>query len=450
MSCSAACISVAATSVPDSEAGSAAGSASPGGAGDLGIAERSEFADRGWVVLLLATIAAVCTGPGQTIGVSVFIDHFVDDLSLSRSEVSAAYLVGTLLAATMLPLVGKMIDRRGVREAQIIVGLAFGVALVNMSFVNGLVWLTVGFMGIRFLGQGSLGLVSTVTVSIRYVRNRGTALGLFATGTAAGMALIPVALALVISRVGWRNAWLVAAGVVVAVVVPIAWFGLRSLPAGTRRVDADSTTVVADESFSRAEAMRTRSFWMLAAVNGAAGMLGTALIFHQIDLLGDAGLSKTVAAALFIPQVIGATLSGLAFGYAADHIGTRFLPALGMALLIVAMLLATIVQPGLIVVIYAIMLGAMGGGVRTVAATLLPNWFGTEHLGSIQGSLTLLTVGSTALGPVVLAVAESRLGSYSQAILLLTVIPAAALVFSLGTDRNRRPLSATGVPQVAG
>jgi MFS family permease len=450
MSCSAACIYVAATSVPDSDAASAAGSESSVGGGDLEVAERSEFADRGWFVLLLATIAAVCTGPGQTIGVSVFIDYFVDDLSLSRSEVSVAYLVGTLLAATMLPLVGKMIDRRGVREAQIIIGLAFGVALVNMSFVNGLVWLTVGFLGIRMLGQGSLGLVSTVTVSIRYLRNRGTALGLFATGTAAGMALIPVALALVISRVGWRNAWLVAAGVVVAVVVPIAWFGLRSLPVGTRRVDAESTTVVADESFSRAEAMRTRSFWVLAAVNGAAGMLGTALIFHQFDLLGDVGISKTAAAALFIPQVIGSTLSGLAFGYTADHIGTRFLPAVGMALLIAAMLLASIVQPGVIVVVYAIVLGAMAGGVRTIAATLLPTWFGTEHLGSIQGSLTLFTVASTALGPVVLAVTESWFGSYPPAVLLLTIIPAAALVFSLGTDRHRRPLSAPSVSQIAG
>ena len=93
--------------------------------------DRSEFANRGWVVLLLATIAAICTGPGQTIGVSVFIDQFVDDLSLSRSRVSAAYLVGTLLAATMLPLVGKMIDRRGVRHAQIVVGLAFGAALIG-------------------------------------------------------------------------------------------------------------------------------------------------------------------------------------------------------------------------------------------------------------------------------------------------------------------------------
>ena len=402
----------------------------------------SEFADRGWVVLLLATIAATMTGPGQTIGVSVFIDSFVDDLSLSRSEVSAAYLVGTLAGAALLPRVGKLIDQRGVRSAQIVIGLLFGAALVNMSFVNGLVWLTVGFLGIRFLGQGSLSLVSTVTVSIRFVRNRGTAIGLFATGSTGGIALVPVALALVINAVGWRSAWVVAAVVVVAVVVPIAWFGLRGLPVGTRSRHANGVEAVRfdDGSFDRREALRTRSFWMLAAVTGAAGMLSTALVFHQIDLLGEAGMSKTAAAALFIPQVIGSTIAGLVFGYLADRVGTRYLPALGMALLVVAMLLASVAAPGGLAFVYAVVLGAMGGGVRTTAATLLPHWFGTAHLGSIQGSLTFFNVGSTAIGPVVLAVAQGWFGSYSPAVLVLTVIPLGALLFSLVGDPGRRPL----------
>jgi len=403
----------------------------------------SEFADGGWVVLVLATVAATMTGPGQTIGVSVFIDSFVDDLSLSRSEVSTAYLIGTLAGASLLPRVGRLIDQRGVRSAQIVIGLLFGAALVNMSFVNGLVWLTLGFLGIRFLGQGSLSLVSTVTVSIRFVRNRGTAIGLFATGSTGGIALVPVALALVINAVGWRSAWVVAAVAVVVVVVPVAWFGLRDLPAGTRSRATDqgaAASAVDDGSFDRGEAMRTRSFWMLAAVTGAAGMLSTALVFHQIDLLGEAGLSKTAAAALFIPQVIGSIIAGLLFGYLADRVGMRYLPTLGMVLLVAAMLLASIAAPGAIVFAYAVVLGAMGGGVRTTAATLLPHWFGTAHLGSIQGSLTFFNVGSTAVGPVVLAVTQGWFGSYSPAVLVLAAIPAAALLFSLVGDPDRRSL----------
>ncbi|MFV2039793.1 MAG: MFS transporter, partial [Acidimicrobiales bacterium] len=295
--------------------------------------------DRAWVVLGLAAVTSTLTGPGQTIGVAVFIDHFVDDLHLTRAQVSGAYLVGTLIGATLLPAVGRFIDRSGVRRAQLLIGLLFGLALVNMSFVNGLIWLTIGFTGIRFLGQGSLSLVATVTVSLSFVRNRGTALGIFSTASSALMATVPVALAVAIASFGWRSTWLLAAAVVTVVVVPIAWFGLRGLPTGTSKrrtigdVDAQSGAVGSRvlHSHDSAEAMRTRSFWVLACITSTAGMLGTALNFHQIDLLGEAGISRTAAAALFIPQVVGATLAGVSVGYIGDRVGVRYLPAAGMA-----------------------------------------------------------------------------------------------------------------------
>jgi MFS family permease len=391
------------------------------------------------MVLAFAIIAAGLTGPGQTIGVSVFIDHFVDDLSLSRSQVSTAYLIGTLAGAVLLPTVGRFIDRRGVRRSQVLIGLLFGLALVNMSFVNGIIWLAIGFGGIRFLGQGSLSLVSTVTVQLRFDRTRGTALGIFTTASAGVMALVPVALAVVISAVGWRNAWLVSAAVVVGLVVPIAWFGLRDLPTGTRpRVSGDPAIEIGGrsdtDSFDRGEAIRTSSFWMLAAVSGAAGMMSTALNFHQIDLLGDAGLSEKAAAALFIPQVAGSTVAGLTIGYVGDRIGTRYLPAIGMALLLTAQLLAAVAAPGVIVIIYAVVLGATGGATRTASATLQPQWFGTGHIGSIQGALTLFAVGASAIGPVALTLAEQWMGSYPPAVVLLCVVPVAAMLFALGPN----------------
>lgn len=401
-------------------------------------ADRAPRRAPAWVVLGLATLTAALTGPGQTIGVSVFIDHFVADLGLSRSAVSTAYLVGTLAGAAALPTVGRFVDRRGVRVTQIGIGAMFALALVNMSFVNGLLWLAIGFAGIRFFGQGSLSLVSTVTVQLRFVRRRGTAIGIFTTVSAALMAVVPVMLALVIDRVGWRSTWLVAAAVVAATVVPIAWFGLRDLPRGNVAVPglAQPGEALPDSPAARdpdrGAAMRTKAFWMLAAVTGSAGMLSTALNFHQIDLLGEAGLSETAAAAVFVPQVIGSTIAGLSIGYLSDRIGTRYLPAAGMVLLIASQLLGAIAAPGVIVIVYAVVLGAMAGSVRTATATLLPTWFGTGHLGSIQGALTLFNVASTAIGPVVLTVVEEWMGSYPPALVVLAVIPLAALVFSLG------------------
>ncbi len=406
----------------------------------------SEFANRGWLILAFASVTAALTGPGQTIGVAVFIDSFVDDLGLTRSQVSTAYLVGTLIGAAALPWMGRVIDRRGVRVAQVAIGLGFAVAIANMSLVTGLIWLTIGFAGIRFLGQGSLSLAATVTVALAFARSRGFAIGIFATATSGLMALVPVALNATIDGVGWRRAWLLTAAVIAVTVVPIGWFGLRSLPAGRRTTTsdapADGTAIVttSDTSFDRTEALRTRSFWMLATVSASASMLGTALNFHQIDLMGDAGISKASAAALFIPQVLGSTLAGLVIGYLSDRLGRRYLPAAGMALLVAALLLGAVIAPGPVAIVYAIVLGAMGGGVRTATATLLPAWFGTAHLGSIQGLLTFFVVASSATGPVTLALLESAFGSYPRALLLLAVIPLAAFVNALRDDPARRPL----------
>ncbi len=173
---------------------------------------------------------------------------------------------------------------------------------------------------------------------------------------------------------------------------------------------------------------------MITAIATAAGMLGTGLNFHQIDLLGQVGLTEREAAAMFVPQILGSSVAGVAFGYLADRFGTRWLPAGGMALLIAAHLMAAVVAPGAIVFLYAITLGAMGSAVRTVSATMLPAAFGTSHLGSIQGFLTVMNVAGSAVGPVLLAEVEGAFGSYRPAVLLLSIIPALVLVFSLGKD----------------
>ena len=401
-------------------------------------------------MLAVGIATAVLTGPGQTIGVAVFIDHLVGDLGLSRSEVSTAYLIGTLTGATMLPWVGRAVDRHGVRRAQVVVGVAFALALVNMSAVNGMVLLAIGFIGIRFLGQGSLSLVATVAVSISFTAHRGTALGIYATMTGALMALVPVVLSIAIDGVGWRGAWLLAAAVVLTLVVPLGWFGLpypgqtietpapnpTRDPASSERDDEGRQPALsaasASPAFDRGEAMRTAQFWMLAAVSGTAGMLSTALNFHQIDLLGEVGLSATAAAALFGPQVIGSTLAGLSVGWATDRLGTRYVPAISMVLLAAAHWLAAAAAPGAIVIIYAVALGAAGGAIRIATSTLLPAWFGTAHLGAIQGALTLFGVAASAVGPVTLALIRSGVDSYRPAVLILSALPMAVALTSLG------------------
>ena len=388
----------------------------------------------GWRILILATIAMGMTGPGQTIGVSVFIDHFADDLDLSKNAVAAGYAVGTLTGSLMLPSVGRWIDRFGVRRAMTTIAIGFVIALTAMAGVQGLVSLTIGFVFIRMLGQGSLSLVSMVSVSLWFDRRRGLALGVAMTISSAMMALFPVALSYVIGEAGWRSAWLIAAGVVGVVVVPIAWFGMIDSPAavdqfvdgigpdGRSEVAASSTT----QSLDRAGALRTRSFWMLASAVVMSSMLGTGLIFHQIALLGESGFTETEAAIMFLPQVIGTFVGSPAMGMGIDRIGSRLAPAVALLGLATTLVLAGTVSSTTTVIVYAMVFGLTAGATRTLGAALIPKWFGVAHIGSIQGALTFIGVLGSAAGPIALSVTEGFTGSFRDAAIVWAVVPLAA------------------------
>jgi MFS family permease len=389
----------------------------------------------GWRMVALAAITGAMTGPGQTIGVSVFIDHFISDLDITRSQVSTAYLVGTLGAALALPLIGNRIDRVGVRRAMTLIAVAFGIALVGMAGVNGLIALIIGFFAIRLLGQGSLSLASTLVVTHWFDRKRGLALGIMATAMGVLMSLVPVLLNVVIEAYSWRAAWIAAAVTVWVIVIPIAHWGLIDRPSDVGQypdgvVPTSQEDAVADAAHSatRGEALRSSRFWVVAASSATVAFLSTALNFHQISMLGDAGLSATEAAAMFLPQVIGAAVAGVLFGYLADRLTGRILIPMVMAVLMVSLLLTLVLAPGTAVIIYAISLGAAGGASRTVTSTLLPRWFGVGHIGAIQGTATLIGVASTALGPVVFSIARDATGSYGIAAAWLALLPAGVAI----------------------
>ena len=103
----------------------------------------------GWRMVGLAALMLGLTGPGQTVGVSVFVDPMMAALELTRSQVSGAYLVGTLIASSVLPRVGRALDEHGTRRTLLVVAVGLAVALSGMGLVTGIVTLTIGFIGIR-------------------------------------------------------------------------------------------------------------------------------------------------------------------------------------------------------------------------------------------------------------------------------------------------------------
>ncbi|NNJ63588.1 MAG: MFS transporter [Dactylosporangium sp.] len=373
------------------------------------------------------------TAPGQTVGVTAFVDPLIRDLELSRSAVSTAYLIGTLTGAALLPVVGRLLDRHGARRCIVAIGVVFGTVLASLSLVSSIVGLTAGFVGIRLAGQGALGLAATTVAASWFHRRRGFALGLVAALGTAGISLSPLVLERLIAGLGWRTAWLVEGVAVWAVVIPVALFGIRDRPADLgQHVDGDPATSqrssATGSGATRAQALRTPYFWVLTAATAAVGLLATAVGFHQISLLAERGLSPTAAAANFLPQTAAGVAATLAAGVVVDRWQPRTLIVASMAGLACGLVWATVVTPGWSAIGFGIAFGAAGGAVRTVEAAATPRLFGTSHLGAIRGTINAVTVASTAFGPVAFALIHQASGGYRAALLAGAAVPVGVIV----------------------
>jgi MFS family permease len=382
----------------------------------------------GWRMVGYAAVCLAMTAPGQTFGVSVFVDPMLDALAVSRSQLATAYLVGTLIGASSLPAVGRWLDRAGVRRVTALVAAAFGAALTLMAGVGGLASLLVGFIGIRMLGQGALSLTATTSVTLWFDRRRGAAVGMTSAAGQAPMSLAPLALAACIALLGWRGAWVAAAVAVWLVVLPLARWGIRNSPADVgQRLDGDPAPDIGDvptaASWTRAQAVRTPIFWVVTAAVAGTGLITTGLAFHQISLLGERGLTPAQAAANFIPQTFAAIAGTLAMGWLVDRIAPRLLIAASMSALAGAILLAQVAAPGWRAIGFGVAVGAAGGMIRTLEAAAFPRFFGLAHIGGIRGLVMALAVMATAFGPLALALGYERSGTYAVPLNILLAIP---------------------------
>lgn len=382
---------------------------------------------RGWWMVLFCTIVRGATVPGQTIGVSAFIDDFIEALGISRSAVSTAYLVGTLAGAVALPAIGRWVDRVGVRHAMTIVGAAFASVVALTSTVQNVVMLGVAFVGLRMLGQGALSLIGSTGVTLWFEKRRGFALAVSGMGTLAVLSGAPYVFGKLIDAVGWRSAWLVLGAAVAAIVLPIARFAITDRPEDIGQlpdgavVDGD-VTVIRGRSYTVSEAIRTPAFWTLGVLTGLMAALITGLTFHNTDIMGAQGLTEDEAAAIFVPQLVGSVSFSFAIGWLTDRLPSRPLMVFGGLAVALGVFMASTAAPGPRALAYGFVTGVAIGTMTALGGTLYPKWFGVDHIASIRGLAGVFGVAGSALGPLILSLGNDVSGSYEPVIVISALV----------------------------
>jgi MFS transporter, OFA family, oxalate/formate antiporter len=403
----------------------------------------------GWIIVVVSTLGMIMTSPGQTYAVSIFIEHFIVDLGISRGLVSTLYTVGTLVGSFVLPFIGRQIDARGPRLAVLFVSIGFGAACIYMGFIANAWMLALGFIAIRMLGQGALGLVSQYTINQWWVRRRGSVMGISGLiMSLLGLGIFPSAIYMLIGAYGWRNTYPILGMVVLLIMAPVGYFFYRERPERYGLTpDGDFTDAngsgkapapLVEEEWTLAEAIRTRAFWIVVLGLGAIGMLSTGLFFHAVSIFQDNGLPASVAATAFVPVAITTALVNVIGGLLVDRLSVRYLLVAALVGQAVILVMAHSLNSVALAMAYGVLLGTVSGLQRIVSTVVWAAYFGRRYLGTITGTTTTIMIAGSALGPMPLGIARDLLGSYNLALNIAALLPLLLAVLSLFLRKPRK------------
>lgn len=388
----------------------------------------------GWIVLGVSTLGMAATLPGQTAGVSLFIDAFIEDLGLSRSLVSWFYTVATVVGSLALPLMGRLLDRWGPRRMAVAVIALFAASCVGMSQVRGWVGVFVGFVCLRGFGQGTLGLINNHAVNLWFERRRGLAVGILGLGMAGATALFPPLIDEGIQVYGWQPTYLLMGGILAVVMLPLGALLYRDAPERYGlSPDPPSADLTDDESGTEHDgavrgvepevAYRTWTFWLFTAAGVCTAGLGTGLLFHHFSILEEVGVGRDLAAQFFIPLGVVTALFNVGTGWLVDHSPPRALLGLQLILFGTMMGLLPAVSTTAEVWVYGGVFGVSQGMQQALLGSAYAHYFGRLHHGTIRGLANTVFIGGTAIGPALLALGPDFLSGFAPILWILTPIP---------------------------
>jgi MFS family permease len=355
-------------------------------------------------LVVAAFVMMVSSSFGQTYFIAIFAPWLKSELNLTDGGFGSLYTLGTLASAGTLMWIGKYADYFRIRWLAAGVLLSLAAMCLAMSLVP-VAWLLLPILyGLRLFGQGLPTHLAITGVGRWYVRRRGRMMSYAVLGFPAGEAVTPIAAVALISLVGWRETWQVAALVLAGVSVPLVLFFLRNEPAHDQPAEQADTNVADRREWTRAEVLRSPEFFAVLAGIVTPSFVMTGVFFHQAYLVETKGWTLAWFAGWFPALAITSVLAAVVAGRLVDRFGARrLLPYFLLPMTAGVLVLAVTDSPYAVPAFMILGAGTMGSS-HTLLGALWAELFGTRHLGAIRSVAVAAQVFSTALAPGLIGV----------------------------------------------
>jgi len=381
---------------------------------------------RGWIIVgvLFATMFLIW-GPVNAGG--VFFLPVITHFKWSRGLFSALVATAPLAAGVSSPIVGSMLDRVSPRKVMVAGAAMVALAYFALSRANSASAFLAIFIVLGIGITASTIIPSAVVITSLFREQRGLALGIAFAAIPLGGTGITILANRVVLRYGFRAGYLAMALPIALLVIPLL---VVFLPAGpvTEAADGDRSRVDAAlaPGLEVREALRSRSFWMIAIAEVLFATAGVGIRVHLIPYLTGIGYTPTMAAQIFGAMFLFSAAGSFLAGPLADRLGARWMlavvflaGAIGIASLLGA---AHIASLGLFVLVFGLVRETF------LLPLMIGESLGAKNLGALLGMQAFFTTLGFAAGPIIAGRIFDVSGSYSAALMLFAGM---ALISSL-------------------
>ena len=355
----------------------------------------------------------------------------------SRTEAASGIAVATLFLSLGMPLVGRLVDRFGVRPVVIVSTTLFGTMLFVLSRLQGSTPLYLAAAAVLgFSAVGTTPLTYMTVLAKRFDARLGTAMGVAMLGMGIGYAAMPLLAARWSQSLGWRDAFVGLAGLAAIAVVNAVFFVREPRLAAGAQAQAAAASLELP-GMSLREALRTRVLWLLAggAFLVSLAIAGTAV--HLVSLMSDRGYAISDAATAGALMGVSVLVARFLTGILLDRLPVTRIAAVAFAGGGAGIVMLWSGGGGFVPFLAAFCMGVASGAEGDILPFACRRYFGMRAYGQIYGLVTAFFGLGAVVGPVLLGLAFDRSGSYSTMLLVFAALCGCAALASLALGRPR-------------
>lgn len=356
------------------------------------------------------TLAIAMIGNVGMWAVIVILPALQAEFGIDRAGASLPYTLTMIGFAIGNLLIGRAVDRFGVTWS--LIGAAFAVAsgmalaaLSGSAFMLAAIHLLIGFGASASFGP------LMADISHWFLKRRGIAVAITASGNYLSGAIWPVAMAGVLEEQGWRMVYFLLAMITLAIMIPGALMLRRRVPlAATQAADTLS------RARARTVGFPPRLFVALLALAGIACCIAMSMPqVHIVALSVDLGFGSAAGAEMLSLMLLGGVVSRLVSGLLADRLGGVLTLLIGSALQGIALFLYLPFDGMASLYIVSLIFGLSQGGIVPSYALIVREYLPARQAGSLVGFVIMSTIVGMALGGWISGWIYDLTGSYQMA-----------------------------------